>query len=66
MFGRKEAAVCPVCDTKLGYRSNEETYAAHCEECKAIFTWLPQCDKTKPDVKLDGKKDTRCGCGCGR
>ena len=56
---------CPVCPSKFGGRNPEITFAAHCEECKATYTWHPGQDK--PTALLDKYKSQRCGCGsCGR
>jgi len=55
---------CPVCPTRLGKRNPDTIFSAHCEECKATFTWHPGGEK--PTVVMDKCKPQQCGCGCGR
>ena len=64
--GRKDPAQCPVCNAILGAKFEDETFIAHCEECRATFHFLPY--KTVPTVTLDKDKHKgECGCGrCGR
>lgn len=46
-----EAAQCPVCKAILGKRNCDIIFIAHCEECRATFTWRPL--GTIPNVTLD-------------
>lgn len=60
-----EPTRCPVCKAVLGKRDIEMIFAAHCEECKAVFYWRPWAEI--PTVTLDRNAPVRCGCGgCGR
>lgn len=63
-----EPAQCPVCKAILGKRDKSTIFIAHCEECRATFTW--RMSETKPTVMMDKdvKKHRRyCdkdGCYC--
>lgn len=48
---RTETAQCPVCKAILGKRNCDTIFMAHCEECRAVFTWKPREDS--PIVVMD-------------
>lgn len=48
---KTEPAQCPVCKTILGKRNCDIIFMAHCEECRATFTWRPL--EKEPTVILD-------------
>jgi hypothetical protein len=52
---------CPVCNQELGYRCNDlKVFSAHCDECKATFSWFP--GEKIPHSKLDSSYDKKCHC----
>lgn len=57
----KAVAVCPVCDTTLGYRIKGEVCSFVCRECQYIFTWDRKGNLTAP-LKVDGKRKDICTC----
>lgn len=58
----RECLKCPVCKHTLGLRELEETFMGHCDECRAIFTWLP--NSKVPSAVLDNAcKSNKCDCG---
>lgn len=59
-----ETAHCPVCKVIFGRRDKSKPYAAHCEECKATFKWIPNAKKPTASLDKDLKKG-RCGCALG-
>lgn len=47
----EETIQCPVCRAILGKRDKTTIFMAHCEECRATFTW--RSGETKPTVVMD-------------
>lgn len=47
---------CPVCRAILGKRDKDIIFMAHCEECRATFTWRPGEDKPTGVMNKDIKK----------
>lgn len=53
---------CPVCSSKLGYRTGSNAFVEHCDECKATYVFNIGCDK--PSVRMDScLKCKKCDCG---
>ncbi len=64
MFSNFELVSCPVpgCGS-LGKRNKTECYIKECKNCNTLWMWKKGAKKP---VVIKNKKDTSCGCGCGR
>lgn len=65
MIKSRKVVKCPVGGERLGTRFEDEAFTAHCDDCKACYTWAPR--SLVPGVVLDSaKREVVCDCAAHR